>query len=430
MMKSRSLLISFCILVLVFLTSFETALADNNILKYDIISETEVAVSAASQDIEGNVIIPSSVVLDGKEYIVTSISDKAFFRCLFTKSIYIPKTIKYIGVDAFYYNERLEKIEVANDNPIYRNVGLFVVDEKDYIVSYPGKGETELTIPSTMKGIREKAFGGCQSLKSVYIPSSIKQVGILAFNFCMELTSVIWDAEASTVPSGCFHGCASLKEVTVSKFVSQINGMAFYGTNLDSIVVKAPTPPSIVYNSDTDTFGASAYNNATLYVPKGSVDAYKSNEGWKMFRNIEYIKESVDETNSTTWYMNTDTGLQIPMFKVGMLVATDDEDYFYILDVDGSIIAEEVKRVTFSKQNSTGINEFVLNNKDKEIKRYVNGKLYISGGEGYIYIYSLSGKLHIKEKISSNETSINVSNLPSGTYVLVNNGLSFKFNKK
>ena len=43
----------------------------------------------------------------------------------------------------------------------------------------------------------------------------------------------------------------------------------------------APVPPK-----GGDNFSETAYANTTLYVPKGSVNAYKTALGWKNFQNI------------------------------------------------------------------------------------------------------------------------------------------------
>lgn len=41
------------------------------------------------------------------------------------------------------------------------------------------------------------------------------------------------------------------------------------------------------FNLYTSTFSQATYENATLYVPQGTVDIYKEKGGWKEFCNIE-----------------------------------------------------------------------------------------------------------------------------------------------
>lgn len=65
--------------------------------------------------------------------------------------------------------------------------------------------------------------------------------------------------------------------------------MKLYGcSGLNSIYVKRTTP-ALLENVLIDPFDAyyHNYNIATLYVSKGSLEAYRNAYGWKEFKNIQ-----------------------------------------------------------------------------------------------------------------------------------------------
>ena len=71
-----------------------------------------------------------------------------------------------------------------------------------------------------------------------------------------------------------------------------IGGMAFVGcNNLATIVSLIENPFEIDGKQDepnkSGTFSKDTYMNATLYVPKGTIDKYKAAKGWKDFLFIE-----------------------------------------------------------------------------------------------------------------------------------------------
>ena len=59
----------------------------------------------------------------------------------------------------------------------------------------------------------------------------------------------------------------------------------WYCPGLISIHCKSKTPPSLD-NLSSSPFDDNTYSSATLYVPQGSVEVYKSAKGWKKFQNI------------------------------------------------------------------------------------------------------------------------------------------------
>jgi hypothetical protein len=85
------------------------------------------------------------------------------------------------------------------------------------------------------------------------------------------LTSVDIPSSVTQIESGVFMYCTSLTNVNIPSSVTEIGYYAFGGcSDLRSVYVYAETPPSISANA----FDGCDSKNYTLYVPKGTYDAY------------------------------------------------------------------------------------------------------------------------------------------------------------
>ena len=68
---------------------------------------------------------------------------------------------------------------------------------------------------------------------------------------------------------------------------TSIGEYAFYNcSGLTAIHCLSSTPPTISTSSYRGAFNNDSYSKATLYVPYGSLEAYKAADGWKEFQNI------------------------------------------------------------------------------------------------------------------------------------------------
>ena len=75
-----------------------------------------------------------------------------------------------------------------------------------------------------------------------------------------------------------------LTSITIGNSVTSIDALAFSGNlNLTSIIVSNPVPPT----AHDGTFISENYQDATLYVPRGSLAAYREADVWKEFLHIE-----------------------------------------------------------------------------------------------------------------------------------------------
>ena len=87
------------ILSVVFSTSASAEKIDG--IYYIIFSSETAEVTSGEEKYSGEVVIPSSITVEGQEYPVTSIGEKVFFGCSGLTSVNIPNSVTSIGDYAF-----------------------------------------------------------------------------------------------------------------------------------------------------------------------------------------------------------------------------------------------------------------------------------------------------------------------------------------
>ena len=133
---------------------------------------------------------------------------------------------------------------------------------------------TSLNIPSSVTSIGDYAFADCSGLTSLTIPSSVTSIGNYAFLGCSSLTSL-------TIPSG----------------VTSIGYCAFDScSGLTSIYVYPENLPELA----TGIFNGCDAKKCTVYVPKGTYDAYKSSEFGYFEKIVEFDASGIDKVTTST----------------------------------------------------------------------------------------------------------------------------------
>ena len=148
---------------------------------------------------------------------------------------------------------------------------------------------TDLDMTELRSSMSYQGLEGCTKLKTVKYSKYWTTTGQYLFEDCTNLTKVIFpdDSECSLTyfSPGTFRGCSSLKEIAIPSTIKSLASQVFYlCSNLETIYCKAGVPSW----ATTETFG-NQFSSATIYVPIGSVDNYKTAAGWCNFSN--YIED-------------------------------------------------------------------------------------------------------------------------------------------
>ena len=153
-------------------------------------------------------------------------------------------------------------------------------------------GLTSLTIPSGVTSIGDWAFADCSGLTSLTIPSGVTSIDNHAFQGCSGLTSLTLPSGVTKIGWDAFEGCSGLTSLAIPSSVTSIEGEAFKGcSRLTSIYVYTKKIPELWYNVFT---GCNA-QNCTVYVPKGTVDAYKSSVFGYFEKIVEFDATGIDK---------------------------------------------------------------------------------------------------------------------------------------
>ena len=191
------------------------------------------------------------------------------------------------GEDVFAVNGVLQNIDLSNAKLIddgnfsYDIVGMY--EDKDEPRYYTLDEEASI-------GDNGKSFQGLfaclYGLDTVRLPRNLTTIGRYAF-----------------------YDDSNLFTVEIPESVTEIDSYAFACPNLINIYCHGATPANI---ADETVFSAIDKKQCTLYVPEGSVEAYRTAKYWKDFKNIKEKYYSSTGINK----INTNSGSQEEVHEI------------------------------------------------------------------------------------------------------------------
>lgn len=435
--------------------------ADNDgvTIYYRIKGKNAIVVSGDNK-YAGNVMIPSNVAFDGKDYSVTEISSFAFNGCVDLENIVLPPSLEAIGTYAFAKCTSLRTISIPNN-----------VEAIGYNAFAGCSNINVITLPSSLRSIEHNTFDGCRNLRAIVIPYGVRRIGSNAFNGCRMMKSVSIPNSVNTIEAFAFNGCASitnlslpdqltsleqyvfadcsgLSDVVIPVSVNTIENDAFMNcSGLKTILI----PSSITYIGNWAFTGCKAIQsvtteidepfaigdyvferdvkkNAVLHVPYGLKNIYSNTSGWD-FSNIE--EEPQPLFSLVLWGQNGRRMATYALKDKPKIKFLDSELIISSSSIDVEYHSiNEISKFTYEDNSESGIFNILTN----ETMFKYNGE-YLQfpflKANTMVNVYSINGACIFNKTIHYSGTyAFPLSHLQTGVYLIKVDGVTFKVSKK
>ena len=191
----------------------------------------------------GDIAVPQTITVEGVDYTVTELSEKAFDGADIT-SLALPSSIKKLGYESISFCTELKKVNVpasveeiaegtfgfcvgitdftfeeGNNHFIMESDMLMTADKKRLIHLFYAEDEDKtlnVTLPSTITSIDECALAGCRSVKEIKLHEGVEKIGLDAFSIT-SLSSIEIPASVTFLGEAFVSSIPGLKKITVAE---------------------------------------------------------------------------------------------------------------------------------------------------------------------------------------------------------------------
>ena len=256
------------------------------------IKDKSAAVAYHNDDTQytGEIVIPASVSFATIPFDVKKIESYAFsyhndHSDANLTSVTMPEGLKKIGQYALYGCKQITTLTIPS-----------TVTEID-AGAFQGSGISEVTVPAAVELLEGGEFSQCDNLTAINVEeANANYCSVDGVLFTKDKKTLLTfprnkrngvDNYTYTVPEGtevissrAFDHCYNFAHVILPSTLTDVEDNAFFYTWSDTTTCKAVTPPAAADES------FAAPSTRPLFVPFGSVDAYRTATGWKEFTNI------------------------------------------------------------------------------------------------------------------------------------------------
>lgn len=256
----------------------------NGCEQLESVTLSSATVSIGNNAFDGCKKLPTLELPEG----LTTIGNGAFNNCEAMTEIHLPSTLKTIGEWAFS-GTGLSEIIIPNNIQTIGDYALSIASLKKVVIE---DGETTLTIGNNGYGSMFSASASEMGMKleEAYVGRNIESS---LFSGNTTLKKITFGDKVTSIYTNFCEG-TPLETLIIGKGVRSIGESAFSAfweesAKLSVIYSYATTPPTC---ADDNVFNNINKQTCKLYVPIGTVDAYKNANTWKDFFSIEEMAET------------------------------------------------------------------------------------------------------------------------------------------
>lgn len=230
--------------------------------------DAKVEVTApADSTYPSGLVIPDTVHYRGRAYDVVRIGARAF-AYKHINGVLLGNKLESIGDSAFYCCGLLPTINMGDN---VRELGIAAFRGCDSVYS--------VRLSHNLREIPDRCFqDDSVLLRTIDVPEGVERIGRDAFAGCHKLETINFPKSLRKIDRGVFWECAVLDNIVLPEKVENIGDFClWFCENLHSLTVKNPKP------IETTEFLEYVAPDCAIYVPKGSLEAYKNTMPWSKY---------------------------------------------------------------------------------------------------------------------------------------------------
>ncbi|MBR1516471.1 MAG: leucine-rich repeat protein [Paludibacteraceae bacterium] len=214
----------------------------------------------------------------------TAIQDRIFFGCVALRTIIIPDEVMYIGPGAFAGCEALTEIHLPAslqvlNNRLFRGCPLRSLEIPAGVIEIEGSALLGTNIAKLTVNPANTVFDSRDNCNAIIRTANNTIVAATAGAFI--------PATVDSIEQESFNELYGIRSITLPANLKHVADYGFMNlTNLTLITSLIENPAGVLEEGAFENWYNDPHETATLYVPAGTLAAYRADEQWNRFQNI------------------------------------------------------------------------------------------------------------------------------------------------